>query len=587
MITIITLTLVISAGLVAFSQFFYFSKEAADENTRSRYMILTLSVILSAGLYVGMSLAYGNAGCFVLYAIDKFVRVVIMTEIVLLTKDMVDVNPKTVSVFISVVSYYAAGLMFVDILAPQGGLVYTVFGVYFRPGMPWHEVLYFVFYMFYVVMLSCFVVYRGAGVVRAREKHDMQLLLISYIFGAGGYLVEQFIITYSVTYFPVAIFTNAICAVFIRKLLVYHESILVKASHFSKELAPGRCDVVFVVDSKFNIIFQNKRAEVLACLNHDSYLDRNLTDVFEFSDGAISQLNASLKDESAFGVSAEYEPAGRHVNMIINHKMDRYGEVLVSVVFVYNMEELNRAENHVLEMNEENENVMIESALSITRGARILVVDEDILFLNVFQRLLKPYEVNITRAVGGNDAIEQVSNHIYDIIFIAYEMNKQSGTDTVRRIRSLPGSYPMQVPIVFVTAKDINEVYMEFLDVGFSDYINKPVSKRMLNSVLTRWLWKRFDKEAGDKCEYDSPYSAQYVELRELMIDAVKMFEQHKYEMLRLVLNGVRRNCITLKLDDLSELAADIDEAILLEDYDSIPESFMQLKKGIEEAITV
>ena len=586
MISVITLSLVVMAGFIAFSQFFYFYKEAPSETARYRYMLFSFSVAAAALLYVSIDLTYGKPICFILYSFEKFFNVIIMGEMVLLTKDMVDVEERFTSIFISIVSYAAIALFFLDILVPGGVMCRSSYGVYFAPGQSWHQVLYFLYYMFYVVILVTFVVYRGAVVVKNCEKHDLLLLLLSYICAASGYLIEQFIINYSVEFFPVSIFTNLAATFMLRHLLVYHESIMLNESHFANELDPGRTDVVFIIDDKLNIVFQNKRAEVLSVLNRDNYLGRKITDVFEFTEGAYSQFLAT-PDESAFGISADYEPTNRHVNIIIQHRVDKYGEILASVVFVYNMEEITRNENHVIDMQEDQEKSMIENALNITRDARVLVVDEDVLFLNVFQRLLKPYDMVVTRAISGHDAIEQVSNHIYDIIFIAYEMEKVNGAETVRKIRSLPGEFARQVPIVFLTKADINDVFTGFLEAGFNDYLSKPISKRALNSVLTRWLWKRFDDNEEAEAEPEGQFSSQYRELNELLTDAQKMFAESKYDMLKFILNAINKDCKMLGLNDIAELASKLDDLITFEEYDNMAPLFDKMKKAIEEAITV
>ena len=226
MISVITLSLVVMAGVIAFSQFFYLSRELQSEKEKSRYMIFSFSLAVSAFLYAGMTMSYSSPVCFILYAIEKLISVVIMAEVVLLTMDMVDVEEKYVSGFISIVTFSAVGLLFVSVLAPGGQLLKSVHGVYFLPGQSWHQALYFLYYMFYVVILVTFVVYRGAVVVKNCEKHDLVLLLFTYIFTASGFLIEQFIVTYSLDFFPVSIFTNLVSLITMRRLLVYHDSIL-------------------------------------------------------------------------------------------------------------------------------------------------------------------------------------------------------------------------------------------------------------------------------------------------------------------------------------------------------------------------
>lgn len=586
MVTILSLFFVVTAGLVAVSQYFAYAQNPVSETSRIRYMWLTLSIAGSALISICMSLAYPLPINFILYALSKFLRVVTMCEFVLLTQDMVDVEKKYTSLFITIIAYSAVILFFVDTIMQGGELMMSPFGVFFSPSAPWHKALYFVYYMFYVIMLITFVVYRGAAVYRKCEKHDLMLLLLVYMFSAAGFVAEQFIIAYSMTYIPLGILFNLIAAFIMRRLLSYHDMISIGRQHFEKELDEGRTDVVFILDSQLRIVFENRRAQVLEELFNDKYVGQKISDVFEFSQGAYSQLCQS-GDENAFGISADYPVNDRHVNMIINHRLDDYGEILATVVFVYNMEDIDKAENYVNDISEENEEEMIKNAVNITKDARVLIIDEDILFLNVFQRILKPYEVNITRAVSGKDAMEQIENHVYDIIFVAYEMEKMSGAQIVSRIRNMSGEYFEQVPIVFTTTADINDVFTGFLEAGFNDYLEKPVSKRSLNSVLTRWLWQRFGNESAEDVSKENRFSAQYNELNELITDAEKMFDARNYQMLSFCLKGIERDSRILGLSDIADLSSELSEAILFEDYDRTDQLFNKLRAGVRDALTI
>ncbi len=584
--TIFTFCLVVTAGLIAFSQYFAYAPVAVSEKSRFRYMLLCFSIAASALISVGMELSYPGTVCFLMYALEKFLKVLTMGEFVLLTEDMVDVDKKYVSRFLSVITYSAVLLFFVDSIIQGGALEKSPFGVFFYPQQPWHKALYFVYYMFYVIMLITFVVYRGAAVYRKCEKRDLFLLLIVYLFSAAGFIAEQFIIAYSMTYIPIVIIFNVIAAIYMRKLLIYHDSISISPSHFARELDPCRTDVVFVMDSQLRIVYQNKRAEVLTQLFDDEFLGRKITDVFKFTSDAYSQI-CQTGDENAFGISADYAANDRHVNMIINHKLDDFGEILATVVFVYNMEDIEKSDSFVADITEENEEEMIRNAISITKDARVLIIDEDIVFLNVFQRILKPYKVNVTRAVSGRDAIEQIKNHVFDIIFVAYEMEKMSGAQIVSQVRSMPGEYYYEVPIVFTTTANINDVFTGFLEAGFNDYLEKPLSKRALNSVLTRWLWQRFGNEDVEELDRDNRFLPQYNELSDLITDAEKMFNDKKYEMLGFCLKGIEKDCKILGLNDISDLASELIESIMFEDTERIGQLFGKLNAGIRDAVTI
>ncbi len=578
--------IVLTAGLIAVSQYFKFAAENGSDQEKFRYMWLCFSIIAAAVIQVGMVLSFPGKLCYILYALEKFLKVLTMGEIVLLTQNMVDVDKKYTSQFISIVSYAAISLFFVDSMMQGGELSRSAFGVYFNPVAPWHKALYFVYYMFYVVMLITFVVYRGAAVYRRCEKHDLMLLLLVYVFSAAGFIAEQFVITYSMTYFPIVIIFNLVAVILMRHLLIYHDRITITPRHFEKELDEGRTDVVFILDNQLRIVYENRRAEVLSQLFNDKFVGRKITDVFEFTEGAYSQI-CQIGDENAFGISADYPVNDRHVNMIINHKLDNYGEILAMVVYVYNMEDIEKEDSVIVDISEENEEEMIKNATGITKDARVLIIDEDIVFLNVFQRILKPYQVNVTRAVSGNDAIEQITKHVYDIIFVAYEMEKMSGAQIVSRVRSMEGDYYSQVPIVFTTTANINDVFTGFLEAGFNDYLEKPISKRALGSVLTRWLWQRFGNENVEELDKGNRFSAQYNELNILITDAEKMFNENKYEMLGFCVKGIEKDSKILELNDIADLSSELQEAILFDDRERVGQLFNKLRAGIRDAITI
>ena len=584
--TIIALSIVVTAGLVAISQYFSYAGRSVSEQSRIRYMVFTFSIAASAFISVAMELSYPGMFCFILYGLDKFFKVLMMCEVLLLTMDMIDVEKRYTSVFISLVSYASVILYFTDTIMQGGMLDRSPFGIYLSPRAPWHQALYFIYYMFYVVMLITFVVYRAAAIYKKCEKQDLMLLLIVYVFSAAGFIAEQFIIVYSLPYVPLVILFNLVAAIFMRKLLIYHDTISLRADHFKKELDDGRTDVVFILDDQLKIVFENRRAQVLSDLFDDEYVGRKITDVFRFSSGALAQI-CQTGDENAFGLSADYAVNDRHVNMIINHRLDDYGEIIATVVFVYNMEDIDKNDNLINDVSEENGEEMIRNAVNITRGARVLIVDEDILFLNVFQRILKPYEVVVTRAVSGKDALEQIENHIYDIIFVAYEMEKMTGALLVSSVRSMEGEYFASVPIVFTTTADINDVFTGFLEAGFNDYLEKPVSRRSLNSVLTRWLWQRFGSEEEKELPKENKFIPQYNELNILVGDAEKMFSEKKYEMLGFCIKGIERDSRILGLSDIADLSSDVYEALIFDDEEKVAQLFNKLRAGIRDAITI
>lgn len=585
MIPIIMISMAIIAGLIGFSRFFSVKFDTKDRTIAFDYKVLSASLCITAIIYVLMYISYGSIFCYILYGLDRFFKVVIMIEVLNLTKGIVDTKESFISVFISIIAYGAAVMYLIDTLALGGSLEKGVFGVYLYPVEPWHRALYFLYYMIYIIILITFIVIKGTSVIKEYEKYDYLQMCIVYSLSAFGFMIEIFIINYRITYLPIALLFNTLTVINIKYLINYHYFISLKPECFENELDPGRTDVVFILNDQMKIIYQNKRAEILAHIFNDIYVDRKISEIFNFTDAAFAQFSLDASS-TPFGITAVYPVNGKVVNMVVQHRIDKKGNIVATIVSVYNMEDKYIVEETVEKVTKE-EKVDSKNAVKVTSGARALVVDEDILFINVFERLLEQYEISVKSITSGYEAIELVKNNIYDIIFITYEMNESDGANIARNIRKIDGEYYKQVPIVFMTAADINDVYTEFVDAGFNDYLKKPVDSKALGLTLTRWLWQRFDDNQIDIASYEDATSPGYVELNRLISLATLMREQQKSDKFMFCINGMRKLSLRLGLTDISECAYDLYEAITLEDKDRVDALFDRLVTGVRDAITI
>ncbi len=122
--------------------------------------------------------------------------------------------------------------------------------------------------------------------------------------------------------------------------------------------------------------------------------------------------------------------------------------------------------------------------------AKVLIVDDNKVNLQVAAELLKLFGINAYLAESGNEAIDLVTRHLitYDIIFMDHMMPFMDGAEATKRIREMDSSYAKNVPVVALTANAIKGVEKQLLDSGMSDYISKPVKVEQLGQVLRKWL---------------------------------------------------------------------------------------------------
>lgn len=122
-------------------------------------------------------------------------------------------------------------------------------------------------------------------------------------------------------------------------------------------------------------------------------------------------------------------------------------------------------------------------------GAKILVVDDNVMNLKVALGLLKPYQMTILTAQSGKEAIEMVrKNADYHIIFMDHMMPGMDGVEAAHAIRKIPGAYFQNVPIVALTANAVSGAREMFLEEGFQGFVSKPIEMSAMERTLRRLL---------------------------------------------------------------------------------------------------
>jgi CheY-like chemotaxis protein len=85
------------------------------------------------------------------------------------------------------------------------------------------------------------------------------------------------------------------------------------------------------------------------------------------------------------------------------------------------------------------------------------------------------------------EAVEKARTGVYDLILMDCQMPEMDGFEATQAIRSMD-SHLSSIPIVAVTANAFSEDRARCLRVGMDDYLAKPITKKSLQAVLSRWL---------------------------------------------------------------------------------------------------
>jgi signal transduction histidine kinase/CheY-like chemotaxis protein len=119
--------------------------------------------------------------------------------------------------------------------------------------------------------------------------------------------------------------------------------------------------------------------------------------------------------------------------------------------------------------------------------ARVLLVDDIEINLEIASYLLNVYGIAPDTAGNGAESVEKVRNKEYDLILMDHMMPGMDGVEAVRNIRSM-GGRNASVPIIALTANAVSGAREMFLASGFNGFLSKPIDSKALAEILLRWL---------------------------------------------------------------------------------------------------
>ncbi|MDR1013634.1 MAG: response regulator [Coriobacteriales bacterium] len=126
--------------------------------------------------------------------------------------------------------------------------------------------------------------------------------------------------------------------------------------------------------------------------------------------------------------------------------------------------------------------------------ARVLVVDDVEVNLEVAKGMLEPYRLTVDCVDNGAEAVELIrgGEPRYDLVFMDQMMPEMDGFETVRAIREMVATdYARSLPIIALTANAMVGSEERFLQADFQGYLAKPIDPAALNGIVTRWLADR------------------------------------------------------------------------------------------------
>ena len=121
-------------------------------------------------------------------------------------------------------------------------------------------------------------------------------------------------------------------------------------------------------------------------------------------------------------------------------------------------------------------------------NARILAVDDTSVNLKVIKGLLKHTEISLDFAESGAKALEFTQSTKYDLILMDHMMPEMDGEEAMNRIHNQENGFNNHTPVMVQTANAMRGAIEQYINMGFVDYISKPLNPSELIDKIKRIL---------------------------------------------------------------------------------------------------
>jgi two-component system alkaline phosphatase synthesis response regulator PhoP len=129
------------------------------------------------------------------------------------------------------------------------------------------------------------------------------------------------------------------------------------------------------------------------------------------------------------------------------------------------------------------------------RPMRILIADDEPDILEIISYNLGKEGYEIHTAKDGNEAIEKAKLLNPDLIILDVMMPKKTGMEVCQILRTQP--LFQQTLIIFLTALSDEASQIKGLEYGADDYVNKPISPKVLTSRVNA-LFRRLQTKVSE-----------------------------------------------------------------------------------------
>ena len=133
-----------------------------------------------------------------------------------------------------------------------------------------------------------------------------------------------------------------------------------------------------------------------------------------------------------------------------------------------------------------SETLSFAETLAPIRGARVLLVEDNLVNQQVALAFLSMAQLQVEIANNGIEAVDRIKSDAFDAVLMDVQMPEMDGLTATRLIRGLPNRH--RLPIIAMTAGAMEGDVQDCIAAGMSAHVSKPIDPRELAATLLAWI---------------------------------------------------------------------------------------------------
>lgn len=203
------------------------------------------------------------------------------------------------------------------------------------------------------------------------------------------------------------------------------------------------------------------------------------------------------------------------------------------------------------------------AALPNFMGSKVLLAEDHPDNRELISIFLKRMNIAVTETENGLQVLDKMLYQKFDLILLDIYMPAMDGTETLNQIR-ISGD---NTPVIALTANNMKHQIENYIRLGFTDYLAKPIERSHFISKLSLFLNKQGDIDnplyQGDMLLLIKDYQQN---LRKQVVNLQQALEKHVMNIIGEISHGIRGSAASFGFNFIGQKFASIECSTLRND---------------------